>query len=82
MCLERECVYEEEHGVDSQAQSKEGDNLGAGGIEGDAKECCQAHASSYIHGHQEDSTKTQSSLGPDLVSPSVQCGYCIHNLKQ
>ena len=79
--LKRECVDEEEHGVDSQTQSQEGDNLSGGGIEGDAQEGSQAHASSNIHGHQEDSSQAQTCLGPHLVRPSVQGGNSVHNLK-
>ena len=71
---------EEEHGVDTKTQSEEGDDLSAGGVEWYPHESCQTHASTHIHSHQEDATKTKSSLRANLISPSVESRQRVDNL--
>ena len=58
---------QQEHGVHAEAQGEKGDDLGAGSIEADSKESCQAHTSSDTQSNQEDTSKAQPCLGPDSI---------------
>ena len=72
---------QQEHGVNSESQSQEGNNLCAGSIEVDPQERSEAHAGTNVESDQEDATETETSLRSDSVRPSVEAAHSVHNLK-
>ena len=71
---------QEKHGVNSQSQSQEGNNLCAGSVEMDSEQRSEAHASSYVESDKENSSETETSLRSDSVSPSVEAANSVDNL--
>ena len=74
-------MYQKEHGVDPQAKGQEWHNLGGGGVEVDPNESCQAQPGADVDGDQEDAGNAQSGLRSHSVSPPVQGGSSVEDLK-
>ena len=72
-------VDQQEHGVDPEAEGEEGDDLGAGSVEGDADESGETHAGGNSDGNKDDSGESETCLGSNLVGPAVEADHAVQH---